>query len=82
MRYADCYMRGDIEGHPSSTYLLDMPNGQVDKAVKQLKNSFDRVVITQESNGQSPIALSGIYKQIVAWDSTPTLQNAMRGARA
>lgn len=51
--YLDCYMQGDPEGFPTTTYA--MPSGYYWRSVAaNALKYFDRIELVRETNGRSP----------------------------
>ena len=62
MRCIDCYTSNDLDGFPTSTYKVDIPEGELDAALLELSKFFSEVREVTETNGQSIRSLdAGFY---------------------
>ena len=77
MGYLDCYTEGDLDGHPTTTYMIDADDKLVKKAIAMLERQFDRVELVEKTQGQSPIVLSAFLLSAMPDNPPPTIQNAV-----
>lgn len=78
MAYLDCYTEGDLDGHPTSTYLVDVNDAIVKQAATMLKRQYDRVEKVDKTEGQSALLLSA-FLIANSESKPPTIQNAVEG---
>ena len=76
MGYLDCYTQGDLEGHPSTTYMIDVNDPMTKQAITMLKNYYERVDVVEKTQGQSPLLLS-VFMFDNKESLPPTLQNVI-----
>ena len=76
MGYLDCYTEGDLDGHPSMTYMIDVDDPMTKEAITMLRRHYDKVDIVEQTHGQSPILLSAFILANKE-EKPPTLQNVI-----
>ena len=57
LKYIDCYTTNDLEGFPTSTYKVDIPENELDAALLELSKYFTEVREVTETNGQAKCSM-------------------------